>query len=557
MKLNTGIFSGVGCLILLICVVYTPAWGNNDIKALSNYLDHLMVNKQQLALQKEQRINKLKDMLSLSDFSLEQKYEINRKLYEEYKTYKLDSAVCFAERNLQIAGLLEIDSLAYISCIQLATMYSCSGLFRESENILKSLNSAELPKGLLPDYYYAYCLFFERYGAAYNLPGYAQQKEEYRDSLLNTLPTSVYTYKINKARQCITYKQAEQAEKILLNLLEEAAVDSHDYAFITYYLGAVYRIMQNKQLEKKYFLLSAIADIKGGIKENASFQELALVYYEAGDIAKAFQYTQSAIEDAVFCNVQFRTMQLSEFYSIINASHQAKETYAKRQLRLYLGLVCILSVFLVILVVYIYQQMKKLAKMREVLLQTNDKLLQLNEDLNNTNHLLSEKNILLQEANHIKEQYIAQFFDLCSNYINKMEENRRSLHKLAINKQLEQLIKKLKSTTEVDGEYDDLYRHFDTVFLSLYPTFIADFNALLLKEERIKLKSKNFLNKELRIYALLRLGITDSEKIASFLRCSLSTVYNYRTKIRNKASISRDTFEERVMKIGILHQKKK
>ena len=102
----------------------------------------------------------------------------------------------------------------------------------------------------------------------------------------------------------------------------------------------------------------------------------------------------------------------------------------------------------------------------------------------------------------------------------------------------------------LETEQGELYKNFDAIFLNLYPSFVEDFNALLNEDERIKLRSKNLLNKELRIYALLRLGITDSVKIASFLRCSLSTVYNYRTKIRNKASVSRETFEKMVMKIG-------
>jgi len=133
-----------------------------------------------------------------------------------------------------------------------------------------------------------------------------------------------------------------------------------------------------------------------------------------------------------------------------------------------------------------------------------------------------------------------------------MEDYRRGLYKLGINRQYEELVKKLRSTTMVDNELDELYKHFDSIFLSLYPTFVDDFNSLLIEEERITLKADDLLNKELRIYAVLRLGITDSTKIASFLRCSMSTVYNYRTKTRNKAVITRDDFEKRVMKIGVI-----
>ena len=132
----------------------------------------------------------------------------------------------------------------------------------------------------------------------------------------------------------------------------------------------------------------------------------------------------------------------------------------------------------------------------------------------------------------------------------KMEKYQNMLYKIAINKYYDELIKKLKSSALIDEELSALYTRFDKVFLGLYPTFVSDFNALLKDEEKIILKPDALLNRELRIYALLRLGITDSGKIANFLRCSTSTVYNYRTKMRNKAAVDRDEFENEIMKIS-------
>ena len=159
-----------------------------------------------------------------------------------------------------------------------------------------------------------------------------------------------------------------------------------------------------------------------------------------------------------------------------------------------------------------------------------------------------------RDANAVKVQYIARFFDLCSMYIDKMDDYRKSLKKLAQDRKFDELNRRLKSTSMLEDEQDELYKNFDAIFLNLYPSFVEDFNALLTEDERIVLKQEDLLNKELRIYALLRLGITDSVKIASFLRCSLSTVYNYRTKVRNKAAISREEFEKMVMKIGTAHK---
>jgi hypothetical protein len=522
-------------------------WGKDDLKSLTTYLDQIIDNKEEFTEQKEQKIASLKQLLKGNNSSLEYQFEINSKLGEEYKKFILDSAIHYVEKNMQIADNLQSTKLINSSAIQLAALYSYSGMYRESEEILKSIDSGQLPREQLSEYYQAYCLFLTHYAAANSPRNYSQEYDNYTDSLMSVLDKGSYSYRIIMVRKYMNRGEMEEAENLLLDLLEEQEVDSPNYAVITYYLGSINGTKGDPDLEKKYYILSAIADIKNSTKENASFRALATIYYEADDITKAFKYAQSAIEDAVFCNVQFRTAQLSKFYSIINAANQAKEAKANSQLKLYLILISILSIFLILLVVYIYKQMKYLSNMKEELSTTNDKLTLLNNEIN-------ERNTQLSEANHVKEQYIAHFFDLCSTYINKMEDYRINLTKLALNNQFDKLLKALKSTSMVDNEIEDLYKNFDSIFLSIYPTFVSDFNSLLIPEEQITLKSDDLLNKELRIYALLRLGITDSAKIAGFLRCSLSTVYNYRTKIRNKTVVPRDEFEDIIMKIGVLHK---
>lgn len=540
---------------LILFIFSISLYGKDDLKSMSDYLDHIIDNKEQFTEQKEKGISNLKRLLEKKPSSSEYEYEINLRLYNEYKKFKLDSAIHYAERNVQIAESLNNQNLKYNSNINLAKVYSYAGRLLESEKILTSLDSSKLPKDLLAEYYETYSRFYEHYGATSNQSKYYHQVEMYRDSLLGVLDQSSFLYKINIAHRYITLRNTEKASELLNDLLNTEDIDTPEYALITHYLGSINGMKGNTELEKKYYTMSAIADIKNSIKENASFQRLAVIYYNSDDISKAFKYTQSAIEDAVFSGVQFRTAEMSKFYSIINASYQAKETKTNSKLKTYLILISLLSLFLILLVIYIYKQMKKLSRIKEELSATNKKLITLNEEINGTNNLLNERNEQLWESNQIKEQYIAQFLDLCSTYINKMEDYRKTLYKLGINRHYEELIKKLKSTTVVDKELDDLYAHFDNTFLSLYPTFVSDFNSLLAKEEQVTLKTEDLLNKELRIYALLRLGITDSTKIASFLRCSMSTIYNYRTKMRNKAASNRDEFEEMVMKIGTISKR--
>jgi len=541
-------------VIAILFIFSYPAYAQNSLDKALSELDNAIAHKQDYVQQREDRIANLKRMIT-SDLTPIQTYQFNKSLYKEYFKFKSDSAIYYVKKNLKIAQELNQKELIDATLLQLPVLYSSSGLFRESEAILKSIDSKKLNPELLPYYYEAYKEFFEHYASDNNWNLYSKQISLYRDSLLTVLAPSSIKYQINLAERNIYSRSLDTAEKSLLNLLPTIDVDDPSYAMVTYLLGNIYRRKGNRTEEKRYFTLSAITDIKNAVKDNASIEALASIYYEEGNINKAYKYTQSAIEDAVFCNVQFRTIQMSEFYTIINMAYLDKEAKRKSQLQLYLTLISILSAFLIIAVIYVYKQMKKVSRIREVLSVTNKKLVKLNEDMSLTNDQLQERNAQLFDSNHIKEEYIAHFFDLCSTYINKLEEYRKMLNKKASGKQMDELFKMLRSTTVIENELEELYRTFDNIFLNLYPTFVEEFNALLIKEEQIVLKPGELLNTELRIFALIRLGITDSVKIAAFLRYSLSTIYNYRTKGRNKAAVSRDEFEKMVMKIGAIPSK--
>ncbi|MDO5571108.1 MAG: DUF6377 domain-containing protein [Bacteroidales bacterium] len=530
------------CLFFIIFSFYETK-AENIQNELTRYLDKIIENKEEFTEQKDNKINDLKRLKNISDISLQQKYEINMKIYSEYKSYILDSAIFFLKENLEIAKNLDNKYLYTQTSLSLAEIYSFFGWFLECEEIINSTDRSVFDNKLLSQYYKVCLRVYMNYNALHFNSKYANLQTIYRDSLISVLDTTSYDYKLNYAFKNLNSQNVEKSKKILIELMETVEPDSPSYAMITYALSAVYNITNDKELKKKYLTLSAIADLKNAIKENASFQALAFICYEEGDIERAFNYTQSAIEDAVFGDIQVRAATQSKFYSIINTAYKEKEEKAKMKIFICFIIAGILSVTLIILLLFISRQIKKVSIIKEELFQANEKLSLLNNQL-------SLNNSKLLESNYVKEQYIAQFFDLCSDYINKMEEFRKSLYKTAMNRQIDELIKRLRSTASFEYEIEELYRHFDTIFLNIYPTFVEDLNSLLEKEEQIHPKSDGLLTKELRIYALLRLGISDSSKIASFLRCSMSTVYNYRTKMRNKSLVAREDFEKHVMMIG-------
>ncbi len=538
-------------LILLACC---PVYSSDTTNTILVKLNDAIKNKQHYVKLKEERISNFKKIKS-ADLSEEQEYNYNLALYKEYQKFNSDSAILYIKKNIKIAENLQKKDWLDLAKLQLANLYSSSGKYRESEAILKNINKKELHKSLLPNYYIAYREFYEHYNANSNSKEFVNQIGKYRDSLLGVLNSNSLDYKINKIQSNIYHGNLDVAEKELFTLLKGRKDDNPQYAMITYLLGNISGKRKHVDSVKKYYALSAISDIKQAIKDNASLQELAMVFYKLGDVDMAYKLTQSAIEDALYCNVQFRTLLMSQVYSIINTAYLEREAQRKSDLKFYLLCISMLSVFLIVAVIYVYKQMKKVSRIRGELYENSQKLAGLNKEITKANKQLQERNSQLSESNHIKEEYIAHFFNLCSAYINKLENYRVILNKKATAKQFDEIYRMLKSTTLVDNELEELYKNFDSIFLNLYPTFVKDFNALLINEEQIVLKHGELLNTELRIFALIRLGITDSVKIAAFLRYSLSTIYNYRTRARNKAVVSRNDFEEMVMKIGLISVK--
>ena len=258
---------------------------------------------------------------------------------------------------------------------------------------------------------------------------------------------------------------------------------------------------------------------------------------------------KKSMADASQYNARLRNVQASKMLPMIDYSYQMEKELQHKKLQFFLGVISLLSVFLILTIGYIFRQMKKLAKARLEVVCANNELKKLNADLVEANRLQRQLNDSLTETGRIKEEYIGRFLGLCSAYIDKLETYRRMLNKKAASGKVEELYKTLKSSQFIDDELKEFYLNFDNSFLSIFPNFVECFNSLFPKDDVIVPKQGERLTTEMRIYALIRLGINDSAKIASFLRYSITTIYTYRSKLKNK-SLYRDDFEERVMKIG-------
>ncbi len=543
-------------ILLIFFVLGTQYAHANNLKTLKDSLNRTIEHKQYFVLQKEERIKQIKQVLRSDTLSAEQEYNLNNALYKEYHKFNIDSAIVYVQRNIDIARTTRQTKKLYEMKLNLSLLYALCGMYREAESILRHISIKELPASLYASYYHAYMQFWEYYSASVpdNQRSF-EPYESYRDSFLVYTDPSLFdsqTFKIGEKLAT----EPQQAEKELKPMLAMEKLGTPHFAILTYMLAIAYDNMGKDEERNKYLMMSAISDIRNATREHVALQTLAIENYQHESLSQIFKYIKSALDDAVAAGVHFRAYQIYQFYSKVSTYYQKEEANTQEKLRLYLLLVCICLILLIALTAYIYLQMRKIARIKEILHNNNnqlqllnDELNHVNEELSNANTQLNNRNSQLTEINEMKEQYIAQFFDLCATYIDKMEQYQNEVYKLTINRHYEKLIKLLKSKESIDDELNALYLHFDTTFLNLYPTFITDFNALLKPGEQIILRQDNLLPKELRIYALLRLGIDDGKKMAYFLRCSSSTIYNYRTKMRNKA-IDRDKFEQQVMQIG-------
>lgn len=338
------------------------------------------------------------------------------------------------------------------------------------------------------------------------------------------------------------------------DFMRDNELSEHEKAICAWTLSEAYAKTGEKELEKTNLIISAISDLKSSVREYISLRQLALMLYEEGDLDRAYRFMTIAVDDAAKCNARQRIIELNDTYPMINGIYVETVQKQKKTLERYIIIIAVLALVLIVMLFYMRKQMIRIKNNLKELAAAYERQNKLTEELRQSNKKLSEANYAIAENSELKEVYIGRYMDQCLVYIEKLDAYRKSLNSLVKSGKSDELKQLLKSSSVIDEELKAFYHQFDKTFLSLFPSFVEDFNNLLLPEEAIIPKKEGTLNTELRIYALIRLGITDSEKIAKFLRYSLTTIYNYRTKVRNKAKGNRNALESEIFNIGRVGQ---
>lgn len=481
------------------------------------------------------------------------RYKLLIQLATEYQVFIADSAQHYAHLAIDLANHLEDSYKLNESTILLAAIEAKTGMFPIAIELLDKVDVRAMNHIQQINYYKTLSevyIYWMEYQQGHESERLISKRNAIRDSLIAILPGESMEYAVNKATKLIEEQKFSEAETLLLDNFKSGLEGTREYSIYTSILAYLYEMKGERQKQMEYLALSAISDIEGSIMENLSLRSLALKLYEEGDLQRANLYIKKSLRDANFFNARLRNLQISRILPIIDEAYEIEKQKQEERRRVLLIAVTVLSLVLLVSAFLLFRQKQKVSRARKSLGELNGKLVHLNQELSDANASEREMNRSLLESNRIKEQYIHSFLELCTSYIERLENLKRIVSGKIRSGQSPEVLRLVESSQLVNEELKELYRNFDRAFLKVYPEFVPQLNLLLREEEHYTYEGDEVLNHELRPYALIRLGITENAQIATFLHYSLRTVYNYRSKVKNKAK-SPTTFEQDILHLGI------
>ncbi len=532
-------------LLIIICIVpFNLVKASVSTDSLLSNLNEVLAKKEGFVKKKLGRIELLTSKLA-SAKNLTDKYAAYQDLFEEYKAFNYDSAYNYAKKLQVTARQLKDPVKIATAKMDLGFTLLSSGMFKETLETLDQVNvrlfadSSKIAYYFLKARSYLDLSDFDRtsdYAATYNPLGIACI-----DSALAIARPGSYDYLALRGLKDLRTSNYPDGIRNYTALLNLPGLSPHQYAVNACSLSYIFEVEGKQDQAIALLIKAAIADVSSATKETVAMYELASYLYKKDDQKNAFVYINQAMEDATFYGARHRQVAISSILPIIEAQRIATVEQQRRSLFIYSSTITLLAVFVVGFAAIIFLQLKKL-RAADAIIKTAISSLQ------ESNRRLEETNKKLSIANRIKNDYIGYYFNINSVYIDKLENFKKSLDKKLMNKRYEDA-QMAVNNLNLENERMELFRTFDKVFLRLFPDFISQFNALFKSEDQMVIPKDELLNTELRIFALIRMGIHDNDRISKILGYSVNTIYSYKNRIKTRSLVSNEEFEERIMQI--------
>ena len=534
-------------LISILCLQAMMGFAS-DVRHLYAKLDSLIAHYQETTAEKENRIRNLKDGVKTMSLTDDQTYDLNLRLYDEYVAFRFDSAFYYVEKNVERFRHTDDHDRFAASAIRMAHILSVTGLFDRARRLMDEIDPEQLGDEQRVAYYNQqselnlYRSEMAQYTPYFN--DYIQKAQYYRQMIIQTAPKDSYDYIFSLATYTCETGNPDKAIQMMEAWLPKLDVSTRDYSIVTSTLAYFYQCKGDRERQEYYLLLSAISDEQGAIRENNSLRSLAEILMARGENDIAYRYLYQSITEARFYGSRLRMMQVGRMAPQIMNLYDKERAQTQRNTYIYLGIISFISLILLGIMAYTLVLLrKKKAASRQIEA--------MNKTLTAHNEQIQAVNSQMKEANRIKDEYIGRFLELSSNLIKQGEERSKQLNRLARDRKLEELYAELKSSQTINSGIRMFHQNFDEAFLNIYPAFISEVNKLLMPDNAFVISEGDSrrLTTELRILALIRLGISDNQDIADILRSSITTIYTYRSKLKSR-SVNKDTFEDDVRKIA-------
>ena len=474
------------------------------------------------------------------------RFEMDWNLAGEYFAFSFDSTQVYLKHCQEIAkDALKNRDLYNQATIQLGHLYAKAGSYMEAYQVLYGqIDTLQLSPELKAEYYW------NLYDFSKDLSGNSGMVERlsvppaasFQEILYQVLPKDSDRYRSVLRNQFMEEGKLDQADSVSRLLLSTVTPQDRNYAIYAFFQSEIQEQRGNQAERIAWLVKSAQCDLINAVRDYASLTMVAQNILPM-DVARSFRYLQIAQEDALLYNAKLRPWQISRFLLEVEDAYSSRQALANRMRLISTILLAVLVLILSLVSRFLITRSRKLSRLRTELEASNARLAIANEELNTLNRQISK-------ADKVKEEYILDFLQGLSEQVGLLKSEDNHFRNLLKQGKSDQLFRELAISERSEKALQEFYRKFDETFLALYPDFVSQFNALLREDARIKPKGSDRLCTELRIFALIRLGVDDSKQIAAILHYSVSTIYNYKVAIKNAALGDRETFEERVKMIG-------